>query len=143
MEHIVVYRDEGYFAAWPFNGGFWQFADGELAVGFVRGACDYRDRGTVGHCTVDCAHGEHVILRSTDGGRTWPVSRMTTVYRRPALDERLASPPAGAAAVPERYDPRADGYCLLAVFEPGVRSCLLLFAYAGNRLDIGKSKGKT
>ncbi len=115
IEHVVVYRDEGYFSAWPFNGGFWQFSDGEMVVGFVRGRCDYGKPETVGHGTVDCDHGEHVILRSTDGGRTWPLDGMTTVYRRPELDEQVKKLNASVAA-PSGYDARADGYCLLSVF---------------------------
>lgn len=115
MEHAVVFKDEHYFAAWPFNGGFWQFADGELAVGFVRGKCDYAKKETVGHGTVDCEHGEHVVLRSRDGGKTWPLGELTTVYTRPKLDELVKTLPASVAA-DKGYDPRADGYCLIGLF---------------------------
>lgn len=115
LEHVVVYRDENYFSAWPFNGGFWQFADGELAVGFVRGRCDYRKPETLDHGEVDVKHGEHVILRSADGGRTWPVGTLTRVYQRPAFDEQVAALPVSFHSE-RRYDPSADGYCLLSGF---------------------------
>jgi len=113
MEHFVVFRDEDYFAAWPFNGGFWQFADGELAAGFVRGKVDYADPSTVGHGQVDCERGEHVVLRSTDGGRTWPLEEMVTVYTRPALDMALKGQPSSVAD-DAGCDPTADGFCLIA-----------------------------
>jgi BNR repeat-like domain len=98
VEHVVVFRDEGYFSAWPFNGGFWQFSDGELAVGFVRGRCDYAKPETVGHKQVDVEDGEHVILRSTDGGRTWPLDSLTTVYKRPEWDVAMRDVPRSTPA---------------------------------------------
>ncbi len=115
MQHVVVYRDEGQFAAWPFNCGFWQFADGELLVGFIRGPCDYASAESIHHNVVDCQHGEHVVLRSHDGGLTWPLAGLATVYTRPALDEHLAKIPASARS-DDRFDPAADGYCLIGGF---------------------------
>ena len=115
LEHIVVYRDQSYYAGWPFNGGFWQFADGELAVGFVRSRCDYQSAGCVNHGHVDREQGEHVIVRSRDGGRTWPGESMTSVYTRPEFDETLKS--AVVAGDPQHtLDPAADGFCLLSGF---------------------------
>ena len=113
-EHHVVYRDAAYFAAWPFNGGMWRFADGEIALGFVRGRSDY-DEETIRHGTVDRQRGEHMIIRSRDGGITWDIDDMTEVYHRPAFDEIVKKAPPrlgdGVAANPE-----ADGFCLLAGF---------------------------
>ena len=113
MEHFTVFRDENYFAAWPFNGGFWQFKDGELLVGFVRGKVNYSDPGTVGHGQVDCDRGEHVVLRSTDGGETWPLEEIVTVYTRPAQDEAIKELKSSVAAE-SGFDPKADGFCLIA-----------------------------
>ena len=120
-EHVVVYRDEQYFSAWPFNGGFWQFADGELVVGFVRGRVDYAKPETVGHSQVDVDNGEQVTLRSTDGGRTWPLETMNIVYTRPAFDEVTGN--LQAALLPEQppLDPTADGYCLLSGYGIPIR----------------------
>jgi len=115
MEHLVVFRDEQYFAGWPANGGFWQFADGELALGFVRGKCDYAKPETTGHAAVDCENGEHVVVRSTDGGRTWPLDEMVTVYRRPEIDEKLKQARSSVAA-DSGFDPRADGWCLISAY---------------------------
>ena len=114
-EHFIVFRDADTFAGWPFNGGLWQFADGELLAGFVRGRCDYDDVATLNHGVVDRDNGQHVTLRSFDSGRTWPLETLQTIYTRPTIDERMLgdSPPAPDDAV---YDPRADGYCLLAAF---------------------------
>lgn len=115
MHHVTVYRDENTFAAWPFNGGFWQFKDGELAVGFVRGTVDYADPGTLGHKSVDNDGGEHVVMRSFDGGETWPEDELVRVYTRPEVDEDLKVQ--RPACVSEKsYDPTADGWCLIAGF---------------------------
>ena len=113
--HVTVYRDSRYFCGWPFNGGFWQFEDGELAVGFIRGSCGYGDRHSVGHSVVDNLYGEQLIARSTDGGITWPKEAITSVYQRPAFDEITKTAPfqlAGEAS----YEPSADGFCLLSGF---------------------------
>jgi len=113
-QHVIVYRDDRYFSGWPFNGGFWQFNDGELAVGFVRGEVDYTDPQTLGHKRVDHDRGEHVILRSSDGGITWPIAEMVTVYRRPEWDEKTRNlTPSEPEKCAER-NPRADGYCLIS-----------------------------
>lgn len=115
LEHVTIYRNPAHFAGWPFNGGFWQFADGELVVGFVRGKCDYQSEQCTWHNKVDNGSGEHVFLRSSDGGRTWPVDQLTTAYTRPALDQQIATfktPTTHHAS----QDPNADGFCLIAGF---------------------------
>ena len=112
-QHVIVYRDDRYFSGWPFNGGFWQFSDGELAVGFVRGEADYSDPQTLDHPRVDRDHGEHVILRSSDGGVTWPVSELVSVYTRPEWDDRTRVLKCVEPDKCATYDPRADGYCLI------------------------------
>ncbi len=113
-QNVIVYRDNTYFAGWPFNGGFWQFDDGELVVGFVRGKCDYTSEGCTTHRTIDEVGGEHVFLRSTDGGLTWPASSMSKAYTRPDIDEQLAAyePPAN----PVTFDPASPDFCLIAGF---------------------------
>lgn len=113
-EHVTVYRNEEYFSAWPFNGGMWQFADGEIAVGFVRGRCNY-DAETTRHSVVDRQNGEHMVIRSHDGGVSWDTSDLTEVYRRPALDETLKTATAEREDIPAA-DPWTDGLCLLAGF---------------------------
>ena len=35
-EHITIYYDKYYFAAWPFNHGFKAFSNDELLIGFSR-----------------------------------------------------------------------------------------------------------
>lgn len=113
IEHVVVYRSDNHFCGWPFNGGFWQFNDGELLVGFIRGKCDYAVADTVGHHAVDALNGEHLLLRSTDGGYSWPTSSMTRVYERPAFDDLVRKAPRCVDSE-QAYDPTADGYCLLS-----------------------------
>jgi len=110
MRHYTVYKDDEYYAGWPFNGGMWQFADGEIAVGFVRAPCAYDSTQSIRHGNVDCANGEHVIMRTRDSGKTW--GDMTTVYQRPEFDEKLYD----SETVLEPADPTEDGFCLLAGF---------------------------
>ena len=113
LQHVTVYRNDQYFSAWPFNGGFWQFANGELAVGFIRGSCDYQQAQLLNHDVVDNLYGEQLIARSTDGGRTWPETEISSVYQRPDFDEVTKKAPiADNASI--CYDPHADGYCLLS-----------------------------
>lgn len=117
MRHFTVYRDPQFFAAWPHNGGMWQFADGEVAVGFLRGRCNYLRKNSLSHDVVDLWHGEHVLVRSRDGGETWPLESLTSVYRRPDFDELLKDWAVGhTAAQGLSYDAAADGYCLLGGF---------------------------
>lgn len=131
-ENFIVYRDPAYYAGWPHNGGLWQFSDGELLLGFVRGRCDYRDLATLAHSKVDCGGGEHITLRSFDGGASWPLETLQTIYTRPAVDEAMQNAPP-AITSEEQYDPQADGYCLLNVFgippvnEDGTRNLSLVF----------------
>lgn len=113
--NVTIYRDEEYFCGWPFNGGFWQFADGELAVGFIRGTCDYGIARHLKHDVVDNLYGEQLIARSTDGGDTWPEAAITSVYKRPDFDDKaIAAPFADSSST--SYDPSSDGYCLLSGF---------------------------
>lgn len=115
IEDVVVYSDNKYFSAWPFNGGFWQFSDGEVAVGFIRGVCDYYNPETLHHNVVDCENGEYVIIRSCDGGISWDKNSMTSVYQRPEFDEMLLKKP--ITIIPGKsYDPTRDGYCLACGF---------------------------
>jgi len=111
-EHVVVFRDEKSFCAWPFNGGLWHFADGELAAGFFRGPCDYKTPGSTNHGTVDR---EHVVIRSRDGGRTWPAESLTLSFTQEKMAEDLRNAPPCAASE-HVYDPYADGFCLMGGF---------------------------
>lgn len=114
MEHTLVYRNDGQFCAWPFNGGFWQFADGELAASFMRSPCSYATRTSTDHRTIDQDACEQVIIRSFDGGATWPLETVKPVFRRAELDEQVRA----TSWIPGRpgrtLDPRADGFIVVA-----------------------------
>lgn len=116
MEHVVIYREEDAFCAWPFNGGLWSFDDGTLAVGFIRGRCDYSRPDTLAHRIVDNLYGEQLIIRSTDGGMTWPRESVSVVYRRPEFDRNAISAPVADVAHNDPVDPTVDGFCLLSGF---------------------------
>jgi hypothetical protein len=73
IEHVVVYRKNDEYAGWPFNGGLWNFGNGELLVGFNRNKCSYMSSEDVGHGQIQLGDGQLVMMRSKDGGRTWPL----------------------------------------------------------------------
>jgi len=112
-EHTIVFRDERYFAAWPFSGGLWQFADGEIVAGFTRARADYGDPAQLSHHRVEAECGERVLMRSTDRGRAWPIETLQTMYTRPAFDRKVIAAKVSTAA-DSGYDPAADGYALFS-----------------------------
>ena len=114
-QHVVVYRDKDYFAAWPFTGGLWQFADGETVSGFIRARVDYASPETLSHHYVESGHGERMLIRSRDGGITWPTDTLALFAERHALESKVAEAPVSVAAG-TGYDPRAEGYMLQCGF---------------------------
>lgn len=68
-EHAVVHRDDGEFAAWPFNAGLWRTDDGVVA-GYFAHDCAYGEHGQLTHARVS-TYGEYRLAHSTDGGATW------------------------------------------------------------------------
>lgn len=110
---VVVYRKDDEFAGWPFNGGFWQFSDGELLLGFMRGQCNYRDENCTAHATVDQ---QYVTIRSFDGGETWAEDSVSVVEAdRHALGEELKKKRPSYAAE-QGFNALADGFCLFSGF---------------------------
>jgi hypothetical protein len=128
LEHNIIYKDKNYFAGWPFNGGMWQFNDEEIAVGFVRGKCDYESQHSTKHWIVDRDQGEHLIIRSFDGGHTWDTDNMTSIYTRPEFDNKVISAANaltidnnGVSNVPNTVyidyaNPNNNDFCILAGF---------------------------
>jgi hypothetical protein len=114
-EHITIFRDPAYFAGWPFNHGCWSFGDGEVLVGFCRGRTDYEAPYDVRHRVVDGQRGEYVVLRSSDGGHTWPVEGLQSLGTHADLERRLLG--GGAPSVPDAAaDWSAPDFCLTAGF---------------------------
>lgn len=114
MKHVEVYRKSGEFCAWPFNGGFWQFADGELAVSFMRASCTYATPESTSHKTIDQDGCEQVMLRSFDGGCTWSSETLSPVFRRAQLDEQVRTTSWIPGRPEKAFDPLSDGFCLVA-----------------------------
>ena len=123
-EHVTIYYDRGQFAAWPFNHGVWVFpgagssgdvGGSELLVGFSRGPCLYESPEQLRHQVVDAAGGEYVVLRSADGGRTWPVAGLQSLGSRREIERRLLE--GDAPAAPSRpVDFTSPDFCLTAGF---------------------------
>jgi hypothetical protein len=67
IKHVIVYKEEGKFAGWPANGGFWAWGD-ELLVCFDLG--EYKPRAR-NHAFDPDAPMHCGFARSADGGETW------------------------------------------------------------------------
>ena len=95
-EHFLVYRNEREFAAWPFYCGLWQTADGSVVAGFKRVPSDYGRPEAVDHTNLTRNMGEIVVIRSSDGGRTWDPDSIVPVFDMAVREEKDL--PGGAAA---------------------------------------------
>ena len=113
--HSVVYRHDDEFAAWPFNGGLWRFADGEIVVGFTRAKADYSLREAIQHGKMDPDGGECILVRSFDEGRSWPEDSVSLMFKRPEFDKVADAAPV-AYRSEKSYDPSADGFMLWSGF---------------------------
>jgi hypothetical protein len=114
LEHITIYYDATQFAAWPFNHGFWAFSEQELLIGFSRGACSYGSAYDMSHSVVDARGGEYVMLRSTDGGRSWPLHGMQSLGSRQAVEKPLFDQP--GTRLTKAYDWASPDFCMTAGF---------------------------
>ncbi len=96
-EHVVIYRDDRQFAAWPFNVGVWKYRGDEIVVGYARRRCEYAEPWQVNHGYAPPEGGGGLYLaRSTDGGVTWKERRFTETIdlAQRAQAGRLAAPQA-------------------------------------------------
>ncbi|MBS7611270.1 exo-alpha-sialidase [Candidatus Bathyarchaeota archaeon] len=102
IEHVIVYRKNNEYAGWPFNGGFWHFGNGELLVGFNRNKCSYTSPKDVRHSQIQLGNGQLVTMRSTDGGRTWPLKNLQIlVESRAELRAKILFYPPDASPLPK------------------------------------------
>jgi hypothetical protein len=67
VENVIVYHEPGRFAAWPANGGAWNWGD-EILVGLLLG---HFKPSRTGHAYDHGKGFKHVLSRSPDGGKTW------------------------------------------------------------------------
>ena len=70
VEHRVVIKEDGRFAAWPANRGIWSWGN-EILVGFVHG--HYKENPTGGHDIDGDKPSDDLLARSLDGGETWSI----------------------------------------------------------------------
>ena len=68
VEHVIVYHEDGIFAAWPANHGAWIWDDDEILVGFTIGPVEVQPGHNIGDDQ------DNVLARSRDGGKTWQLS---------------------------------------------------------------------
>ncbi len=67
VRQVVVYQEQGHFAAWPANNGIWGWQD-EILVGFTVGYYRANDES---HSIDADRPARAVLARSLDGGETW------------------------------------------------------------------------
>ncbi len=113
-EHITIYYDREYFAAWPFNHGFKAFSETELLISFSRGPCNYATPFDMAHHVVDARGGEYVTMRSTDGGETWPADSLRSLGSRQDIERPLHLRPDAKPSAP--YDWASPDFFLTAGF---------------------------
>lgn len=94
--HVVVYRNENEFAAWPFYCGLWKTADGSIVAGFKRVPTQYGQYADVDHTNLTKNKGEIVVIRSSDRGQTWDPSSIRSIFDMAVREE--ADLPGGTAA---------------------------------------------
>ncbi len=114
VEHITIYYDKNYFAAWPFNHGFTAFSDSELLISFSRGPCAYTSPYDMAHHVVDARGCEYVVMRSTDGGMTWPLDQLGSLGTRQAIERPLYMNAQDAPSEP--YDWSSPDFFMTAGF---------------------------
>lgn len=84
MTHLTIYRDDEFVANWPFTGGMWRFADGEVAVAFTRLRADSHPKST-DHMCLD-TWGEICLVRSRDDGVSWQAPEVVVDKRQTAIE---------------------------------------------------------
>ena len=114
VEPITIYYDKNYFAAWPFNHGFTAFSDSELLISFSRGPCAYTSPYDMAHHVVDARGCEYVVMRSTDGGMTWPLDQLGSLGTRQAIERPLYMNAQDAPSEP--YDWSSPDFFMTAGF---------------------------
>ena len=135
-EHFTVYHDPEYFAAFVFNHNFWVFPDGELLVNFVRARCSYEHRYDLKDSMTD-GRGEYVTLRSTDGGRTWPLESLQVLGTHQGL-ERLVESGLAPEAPAAPLDWTSPDFCVTAGFgAPPIRNQHLSY------VQYSRDRGRT
>lgn len=93
-DHAIIYRNEGEFCGWPFYCGLWRVANGDIVAGFKRISNAYADEDEVSHEKLTFRRGDLYLIRSHDGGHTWPQEGLLHVHRLDmTADEILACGP--------------------------------------------------
>lgn len=68
LEHVLVYQEDGRFAAWPANNGAWIFEGDEMLVGFTEALFELQEGG---HNIGPVSTQKSWLARSKDGGNSW------------------------------------------------------------------------
>lgn len=130
-EHGVVYRNEAEFAGWPFLGGLWQPAAGDVVAAFTRNDCVYRSGDDIHHDALSVSRGRVSIIRSPDGGATWDAGSARTIFDMATTAEQIAAAGDAAEAAAAAVDLRSPDTLILsgaipAHFVPDARPWICL-----------------
>ena len=101
IEHSHICGDGGTYCGHPRVGGIANFGGGEVAFLHQHSPCDYATWQSVSHSTYP-RRGKMILMRSFDGGRTWPADQTRVVFDHAApLDDRRAAlaPEPGRATI--------------------------------------------
>jgi hypothetical protein len=90
-EHGIVYRNQEEFAAWPFLGGLWRRANGEIVAAFTRNHCVYTKPDDIHHDVLSVSRGRVSIIRSRDDGASWGADSVKTVFDMATTAEEIAA----------------------------------------------------
>ena len=103
-EHVIVYREDGKFAAWPANYGMWVWGD-EIVVSFTQ--CTFQAYAGF-HARTEEMPAYPLQSRSLDGGRTWETIRTPALSpgkRGFSADEHMIADLQVAKAIEMKLEP--------------------------------------
>lgn len=95
IEHGIIWKDDGKFAAWPANNGMWIWGD-EVLVGFV--VADHKADAEGLH-TYDPLTARNHYARSMDGGKSWKVEEALMLGQTATAYDNVVP-------APQREEPR-------------------------------------
>ncbi len=133
-EHGFVYKEPGKFGGWPANHGMWSWGD-EMLVGFEVG--HFRDTEK-GHAIDYTKPAEHVLARSTDGGKTWKIERPEGLKPPPGV--KVAGVPTGPDGRPLMDSPGGFDFT-----QPGFVLTARMESHQGgqSRFYVSRDKGRS
>jgi hypothetical protein len=105
VEHVTIWREANRYGGWPTNHGMWIWGD-ELVVGFSAGHLSFFDPNR--HPIDRTRAEEHMLARSSDGGRTWRAQRHPDLVPPPEPGHMSGVPTEPGGRMPRTLDTALD-----------------------------------